>query len=84
MGEPVGQLAVVGQQNQALAVRVQPPDRVNPLVDRDEIAHGAAFFLALGAGRADHAHRLVEHDVDQLAPGGRLEQLAVDPHLVAG
>ena len=40
VGQPVGQLAVVGQQQQALGVEVEAADREHPRLGRHEVDHG--------------------------------------------
>ena len=56
-----GEVAVVGQQEQARGGAVEPADRYDPLGDVDEIHHGPA--PALVAHGRDVAGGLVEHDV---------------------
>ena len=64
MREPVGEVAVVREQEHAARVDVEPADRHDARLVTDEIDDGRA---ALGvAGRRDDAERLVEKDVRKL------------------
>ena len=65
VGQPVGQLAVVGQQQQALGGDVKAPDVEEPfaLVVADVVADARPAFGVLHGGH--HALGLVEHHVDQ-------------------
>ena len=64
MGEPVRERAVVGEQDQAGGVDVEPPDRVEPPRSADERDDRRA---ALGIGRGgDDPGRLVQRDDDAL------------------
>ena len=64
MGQELGQVAVVGHDEQALAVQVEPPDGEDPGLGRHEGDHRRS---ALGVRRgADHAGRLVEQVVHQI------------------
>ena len=58
MGEPVGELAVVGQQDQAGGVGVEAPHRVEAPLRVDELDHGRA--PARLARRRHHPGRLVD------------------------
>ena len=61
----VGELAVVGHQEHALAVAVESADGIESHVDiLDEI--GDAPSAAFVAHRGEHAARLIEHDIAQL------------------
>ena len=78
--DPVQQLAVVGQQQQAGGVAVEPPDRgerrvAQPEARRQQVVDDAPRVLA----RAGYADRLVEHHQQS---GSRIQRLAVDPHVV--
>jgi hypothetical protein len=78
--QPLGQLAIVGEQNQAFAVGIQPSDRVQVAFYGHQIAHRIAIILALRArGRHDLAW-LVEHNVYALGRG--VDAFAVDAHIV--
>ena len=80
--EPVGEGAVVGEQDEPLGKKVEPADRVEaqvPVPGRNEVEHGLAPFGI--RGRRDHLDRLVEHEVDKLLAGA--QRLAVDGDLVA-
>ena len=71
--DPVGDVAVVGEQEQPFGVAVEPADRVHPLRHLDKIHHGAAVTFVFC--RRDVAAGFVEEEV---ARPLRLEQLAVD------
>lgn len=76
MGHRLDERAVVGEQNQPLAVGVEPPDGNEPhaLRNRDELNHGL-----LGepiAHRADDALGFVEREV--VAPGRNRKRLPID------
>ena len=78
MGEPVGELAVVGQQQQPGRVGVEAADRVEPGRRVDQLDHRRPA-ARLARGR-DDAGRLV--DRPDLARLGA-DRAAVDPHVVA-
>jgi hypothetical protein len=79
MGEAVGQVTVVGQQQEALGLVVETPDGEDPRLQGDEVEHRRP---ALGiVGRGHHLGRLVEQVVDEAGPGGHGD--AVDGDLVA-
>ena len=65
MGERVGEVAVVGEQDQARAVGVQAADRVQALARRDEVDHGAPPVRV--GRRGHHAGRLVQRVDDARA-----------------
>ena len=71
----MGQVAVVGQQQQALAVGVEAPDVEQPLgTVGDEVADGGT--AAVVGHRAQHAARLVQGEVDEV--GADDDAVAVD------
>lgn len=72
----VGDVAVVGQEEQPLGVAVEAADRVDPLADIDQVHHRPP--LALVARGGDVAARLVEEEV---AGSLGAQQVAVDPDL---
>ena len=75
----MGQLAVVGEQQQPLGVDVEAADGEHPRLGRHEVDDGGP---ALGvAGRRDDAGRLVQQVVDEVGVGGH--QGAVDLEHVA-
>ena len=63
--ELVGEVAVVGEQQQPLAVGVEPPDVVDPLLHpvAEEVGERGAALLV--RHRGDHPARLVHRQVDQ-------------------
>ena len=63
----VHDVAVVGQEDQALRVLVEPPDRKNPLAVPDEV-DDVVGDIALG--RAGDSAWLVEGDIDVFPAGG--------------
>ena len=63
VGQPVGQVAVVGEQQQALGVEVEPTDREHPRLVRHEVDHRRSTLRIVGGG--DHAGRLVQQVVDE-------------------
>lgn len=80
MHQPVGQGAVVREQQQPLGVIVEPADGIEPPSDvADEIHHRRAPLRIVQRG--DEAGGLVEHEIDR----GRLkpEQFAVDFDVIA-
>ena len=64
MGEPVRELAVVRQEEDAGRVAVEPPDRHDPDVAADEVDDGRPPFGSRAVVIV--AARLVEQDVAQL------------------
>ena len=77
--ELVRQLAVVGDEQEAAGVRVEPSHRKEPRPGRQEIAHRRP---SLGVGECrDHADRLVHQEVAQRAPAG--ERASAHVHEVA-
>ena len=78
VGEPVGQLAVVGQQQQALRVGVEPADGEHPRLGRHEVDDGGPAMGVLG--RRDDAGGLVEQVVDEA--GAHRDDVAVDLDVV--
>ena len=78
MGEEIGQLTVVGDEDQPFAHSVEPADGEQPLLARDEIDDARP---AVGVEvRGHHADRLGEHVDNALRVG---EPLAIDPDLLA-
>ena len=77
MSQPVGELAIVGHQDQSFAVAIEAADRENSLLGRDQVddAHPAA---GVEVGR-DDAHRLVDGEVHPLRLADRL---TIDADLV--
>ena len=63
VGEPVGQIAVVGQQQQPLGVGVEAADGEHPRLGRHQVDHGRAALRV--ARRGDHPGRLVQQVVDE-------------------
>ncbi len=61
MHHPVGDVTVVGQEQQALGVAVEPTDWIDPLPDVDQVHDRPPVPLV--AGRRNVAPRLVEQDV---------------------
>ena len=76
--QPKGQVAIVGQQQQALAVLVEPADRVDALADvRHQIdGQRPAGRIVVGA---EVAARLVDQPVDGLFA---VQRLAIDAHFL--
>ena len=62
--EPVGQLAVVGEQQQPLGVGVEPADREHAGLGRDEVDDGGSAVGVLG--RRHDTGRLVQEVVDEV------------------
>ena len=82
VGDAVGELAVVGQDQEAGAVEVEPADAVQPRLRRvlDEVDRARApLGIAVGA---DGSARLEEHDVDMLLRPA--QRTPVDLDLVDG
>jgi len=78
--QPRGELAVVGQQQQAFRVVVQPANRVDVLAHvRQEVEHGRPVLRVLPRGHVPAG--LVEQDV--AAARRRAHALAVDADVVA-
>lgn len=76
--DPVGEIAVIGEQHQALGGAVQPTDRIDALADIDQVHHGPAIPLVTHGG--DEAGRLVEQDVARWL---RSQDLSVHANLIA-
>ena len=83
VGQMLGQLAVVAQQNQARAVGVQPADTVDPLGKIAQHFDEALSSLRI-AGGAQHALGLVGQEVDMLLALMLADPLAVDENVVSG
>ena len=79
-GQAVGQLAVIGHQQQAFTHVVQAADRVEPLAHLVKELHHRGSALGV-LDRGDKAPGLVEDKVTQAL--GALEQLAIDANMVA-
>ena len=80
MHEPIGQVAVVGQQQQALAVLVEPADGVDALADVRHQIDGPRPAAGIVVG-AEVAARLVDQPVDELLA---VQRLAIHAHGIAG
>jgi hypothetical protein len=80
MQQPLGQRAVVRQQQETARVEVETPDRIEPVRDvAQQVPHRRA---PLGIGeRAHHPARLVQHD--RARPSGPRDRLSVDGDHVA-
>ena len=81
MCEFLGQVAVVGKQQQARGLLVETAHRIDALGAGilDEFHHGVALIRVVGRG--DEAFRLVEQDIAELLA---VEGLATIHHLVVG
>ena len=79
--ELIGEVAVVSDQQQALAQVVQPADRIEALAQFREELHHCRPLLRI-TDCSDESPRLVEHEVAQAFRP--LQQLAVDADVVAG
>jgi len=77
MHDPVGDISVVGQQQQTLRLTVKTADRVDSLRHIDQVHDGPALPLVLH--RRDEPARLVEHDESWALLA---EHLAIDPDLI--
>lgn len=78
MHHPVGNVAVVGQEEESLGITVEATDRIDPLRHVDELHDGPAVALVLRRG--DVAARFVENDITRsLGP----QEFAVDADLGA-
>jgi hypothetical protein len=73
MHNPVGQLAVVREQEEPFGFTIEPANRVEPFARVDQIHHRASVAFVAGGG--NEAAGLVEHDVATLL---RTDHLAVD------
>jgi hypothetical protein len=60
--EPIGELAVVGEQHQTFAPQVQPPNRKEMPGQRHQVPHSTPATVVLRHRK--HAARLVDGDVD--------------------
>ncbi len=69
MGDEVGELTVVGEQQEALRIGIEPPYGIDPRLGRHEVRHDGTT-LRIG-GRADHPDGLVEQVVDAVGVGGK-------------
>ncbi len=78
MREPIGQVAVVGRQDQAVAVQIEPPDRKQPHVLRRQQVNDSGPARGVTVG-AQNANRLMDGEVDKLRPPQRH---AVDANLL--
>src|SRR6266508_2892383 len=63
MGKAVGEVAVIGEQDQPLGVPVQPADRDHPRVLWHHLDHRRPALRVIGG--AHHSQRLVQHPVAQ-------------------
>src|SRR6188508_3268143 len=79
VSEPRGEVAVVGEEQQALAVVVEPADGVDVLANAAEQIHDGAAPLRIGA-RCHVALGLVEQDVAEARGGSNAA--AVDANVV--
>ena len=75
----MGERAVVGKDQQALDVHVEPPYRKEPRVGSKELRHHGAAVGVAACGQI--AARLVEQDV--LLRLGRRQRTAIDGDLIA-
>jgi len=72
--DAIGEFAVVGQEQQALGLTVEPSNRIEAFASVDEFHNGMA--VALVAGGRDVPPRFVQHHI---APPLRTNDLAVNP-----
>ena len=63
MGQPVREIAVVGEQQQSLGVLVEAPDREDPRLEGHEVRDAATTVRI--AGRRHHAGGLVQQEVHE-------------------
>ena len=81
MREMRGELAVTRQQQEALGIEVEPPDRVDVFVNTaflQEVYDGRPMLRIRATG--DVAARLVHEDID--SPARRLDAPAIDADVV--
>ena len=79
-GDGVGELTVVGKQNETFAVIIEPAHGIDAAFHAVQEIENRGRALRV-AGGADHAVGLVERDVDKVL--GLADQLAVDLDVVA-
>ena len=79
MRQSLGKIAVVGQQQQALRVFVQSPDREEPLIrDRDHVDRArTSFRVAVGA---EHAFGFVQQEVTE---SGKSQPFGIEADIVS-
>ncbi len=80
MHETVGQVAIVGQQQQTLTVFVEPAHGVDALADVRHQIDGARPAGRIEVG-AEVAARLIDQPVDELLA---VQRLAIDAHRIVG
>jgi hypothetical protein len=80
MRQPCGQLAIVGQEEQPLAVVVETPDGIHVFADAFEEIDDRLTALRIGAS-GDDASRLVHQDVAMTLR--RTEAPAIDPDVIS-
>jgi len=83
VGEPVGEVAVIGEEEQAGGIYIQTARRIKPkffVLPGQDVEDGApALFVAHGG---DDAGRFIEHQADRFFRG-KLHRLSVNRNAVA-
>lgn len=80
MHHPVGDITVIGKEQQSFGVAIEASDRVDPLGDMHQIHHRSSIAFVFGGG--DVPTRLVE---DQIARSLNANEISVDSdHRLAG
>lgn len=70
---PIGDIAIVGEEQQAFGITIETTNRINALRDMDQIHHGPAVSLVFGCG--DISTRFIEN---QIARTLRPDKIAID------
>src|SRR4051812_18334347 len=79
MGEPLGEVAVVGEKKKTFGLGIQPPDVEQPRQMRREQIENRIARVRILSGR-NESGRLMQHDVETLFP---VDHFAVDLDVVA-
>ena len=80
VGEPIGEVPIVGKENQPLAVSIEPADRKQPRLQRNQAASGRPLVSPVGRVGGQMVRGLVQGDGDALRLV--LERLAIDQEVV--
>ncbi len=77
VGNPLRQVPIVGQQDQAFAVHIQPPDGIETPRQGQQVANGGAFPLC--GQRGDNAARFMKGEGAGLGARGKRRTVDADP-----
>ena len=82
--EPMQQIAVGGPEQQAAGVEIEPTHRAQIVGQRSIVHERGRGRMSIVAQRRDHAHRLVQQELEARAQDDLVAHVAAQPDLAEG